>query len=53
VIDNPNPNPIFKMDCQSNPNPTIPAKRYRTAMAKFYDETMEFPRDIPYQLIPY
>ncbi len=43
VIDN--PNPIFTMNWQSNPNPTIFGKRFSTANVNWllvYDKTMEF-----------
>jgi len=42
VIDNPNPTTI-KLFLEKDMG-------YKYKMAKFNDETMEFPRDIPYQL---
>jgi len=54
VIENPNPNPIFKMDGQSNAN-LITIQQFlekdkdsKYKMAKFYDKTLEFPRAISY-----
>ena len=54
MIDNPNPNPIFKMDWQSNPNPiTIQQKKffqvYKFLNTSFQlcNEICKIPRDFP------
>jgi hypothetical protein len=36
MIENPNPNPLFKMDCQSNPNPiTIQPNKIEQTLKAF------------------
>ena len=54
MIDNPNPNPIFTMDWQSNPNPiTIQQKsffqvyKFLNTSFQLCNEICKFPRDFP------